>query len=71
MIFQGEQRMRTEVYVSQAVSLSSWPVPEGLHPMERALAGATLEELHPMGRTHIGDARERLFLVRGPPWWSN
>jgi len=29
-------------------------VPEGLHPVEKTHAGAVLEELQPMGGTHVG-----------------
>jgi len=36
------------------------PVPEGLHPVEGAHAGAVCEELHPVGRTHAGAVGEGL-----------
>ena len=39
------------------------PVPEGLHPVGRAQAGAVCEELQPVGRTHIGEVHGELSPV--------
>lgn len=36
-------------------------IPEGLHPMERTLAGAVHEELQPVGRTNLGAVCEGLY----------
>ena len=45
-------------------------VPEGLHSMEGANAGAVHEELQPMGRTHAGAVHGVLSPVRGTSHWS-
>lgn len=43
------------------------PVPDGLHPVEGAHAGAVGEEVEPMEKTHTGEIHGGLFPVGVTP----